>query len=80
MLDDLSTRYARERYQDVIAAAAHDRLVPASGRPLALTRRVARPLGRALVSLGAWLMRYGKVERATTMQVYSPSARPAKPR
>jgi hypothetical protein len=72
---DLIEQYARDRRREDLAAAEHDRLVAAYGRPLALTRRAARPLGQALFNLGAWLLRYGKVESPATLQAYRPANR-----
>jgi len=70
--------YAREQYRDYLATAEHERLVRSCARPLALSRRAARPLGRALFNLGAWLLRYGKEERSTTLRAYRASARSIK--
>ena len=67
---EMTARYANERCRDYLAAAEHDRLVHACEASLSLTRRAARPLGRALFSLGAWLLRYGKDEAAAPMQAY----------
>jgi hypothetical protein len=75
---DMAIRYSHDRCNDYLAAAEHDRLVRACGRPLAFTRRAARPLGRALLSLSAWLLRYGKDETATTMRFHRPSSRSIK--
>jgi hypothetical protein len=75
---DLATRYARERHREFLATAEHDRLVTACERPLALSRRAARPLGRALLSISTWLLRYGKDEGARPVHVYSPPARSIK--
>jgi hypothetical protein len=75
---ELRADYAREQYRDYLAAAEHDRLVRSCERPLALSRRVARPLGRALFNLGAWLLRYGKDERTTALRAYRASARSIK--
>jgi len=75
---EMQAEYARELRRDYLAAAEHERLIRACGRPLALSRRVARPLGRALFSLGTWLLRYGKEERAALMPSYRPSARSVK--
>lgn len=72
---ELRADYARERYRDYLAAAEHERLVRSCGRPLALSRWVARPLGRALFNLGAWLLRYGKDERTTALRAYRASSR-----
>ena len=70
--------YAREQYRDYLATAEHDRLVLACVRPLSLSRRAARPLGRALFNLGAWLLRYGKDERTIALRTYRASARSIK--
>ena len=75
---ELRADYAREQYRDYLAAAEHDRLVLSCARPLALSRRIARPLGRALFSLGAWLLRYGRNDSTTTMRPYRASARSIK--
>ena len=54
---ELQADYVREQYRDYLATAEHDRMVLSLGRPLALSRRVARPLGRVWFNLGAWLLR-----------------------
>jgi hypothetical protein len=72
---ELTAQYARERHSSAIAAAAHDRLVLACEGRLAITRRAARPLGRALFSLGTWLLRYGKDERSATLTYTPPAGR-----
>jgi hypothetical protein len=66
-------RYARDRCREHLNAVERDRLIAQCGRPLAFTRRAARPLGHALFKLGAWLLRYGKVESPATLNVYRPS-------
>ena len=67
---------ARERYREYLATAAQERrIVGARGPQLTFTRRAARSLGRALLRLGAGLLRYGRAENAATMEVYRPSAR-----
>jgi hypothetical protein len=71
---ELRADYAREQYRDYLAAAERDRLALSCARPLALSRRAARPLGRALFNVGAWLLRYGKDERATALRAYRASA------
>jgi hypothetical protein len=76
--NELRADYARAQYRDYLAAAEHERLVRSFERPLALSRRVARPLGRALFDLGAWLLRYGKDEHATALRAYHASARSIK--
>ncbi len=75
---ELQADYAREQYRDYLATAEHDRMVQSLVRPLALSRRVARPLGRALFNLGAWLLRYGRNDPPTTLRAYHASARSIK--
>jgi hypothetical protein len=75
---ELQTNYAREQYRDRLATAEHDRMVLLLGRPLPLSRRVARQLGRALFNLGAWLLRYGRNDPTTTLRAYRASARSIK--
>jgi len=72
---EMQAEYVRELQREYLAAAERDRQILACGRPLALSRRAARLLGRALFSLGAWLLRYGKDERAGTLRAYRASAR-----
>ncbi len=66
--NELRADYAREQYRDYLAAAERDRLALSCERPLALSRWVARPLGRALFNIGAWLLRYGKDDRTTALR------------
>jgi hypothetical protein len=68
---ELEAQYAYARRREHLAAAERDRLAAAVAGGLPLSRRAARPLGRALFSAGAWLLRYGKAESATP--VYRPS-------
>ena len=75
---ELRADYARAKYRDFLAAAEHERLVRSCARPLARSRRVARPLGRTLFKLGAWLLRYAKDERTTALRTYRASARSIK--
>ena len=75
---ELRADYARTQYRDYLAAVEHERLVRSCQRPLALSRRVARPLGRTLFNLGAWLLRYSKEERTTALRTYRASARSVK--
>jgi hypothetical protein len=77
-ISQMQAEYAREQYRDYLATAEHDRLILACGRPLALSRRVARPLGRALFNLGTWLLRYGRDERTIALRTYRASARSIK--
>ena len=72
---EMSTRIAQEQHRDRIAAAEQHRLVAACRPHLAVARRAARPLGRALVRLGATLLRYGRVESPADIQPYRASAR-----
>ena len=75
---ELRADYAREQYRDYLAAAEHERLVRSCEPALTVSRRVARPLGRALFNLGAWLLRYGKDEHTTALLAYRASARSIK--
>ena len=75
---ELRADYARQQYREYLAAAEHDRLVVSLGRPLALSRLAARPLGHALFNLGAWLLRYGRNEPTTLLPTYRASARSVK--
>lgn len=75
---DMQAEIAREQYRDYLATAEHNRLIRACGRPLGLSRRAARPLGRALFNLGTWLLRYGKDERTTVLRPSRASVRSIK--
>ena len=71
---ELSARYAREQYLDNCRSIARRRLVArAEGRRRSLARRVARPLGQALLRLGAGLLRYGQAEQPAAAQPYRSS-------
>jgi len=70
--------YAREQHRENLAAAERDRLALSCRRPLSLSRRIARPLGRALFHLGVWLLRYSKDERPIALRAYRASARSIK--
>jgi hypothetical protein len=70
---ELEVQYAYERRRDHLAAAERDRRAAACEGWLPLSRLAARPLGRALLGAGAWLLRYGKAESAPT-RAYRPSA------
>jgi hypothetical protein len=72
---EITTRIAKEQFQDRIAAAEQHRLAVACRPRLAVARRAARPLGRALMRLGATLLRYGRVESPAEIQPYRASAR-----
>jgi len=75
---ELQADYAREQYRNYLATAERDRLALSFDGRLPLSRRAARPLGRALFNLGAWLLRYGKDERTTALRTYRASARSIK--
>jgi hypothetical protein len=75
---ELRADYARQQYREFVANAEHDRLVASFGRPLAVSRLVARPIGHMLFHLGSWLLRYGRSEPATMLATYRPSARSVK--
>ena len=63
------------QYRDYLAVAERDHLAARlRGPQLALARRMARPLGRALLQLGTSLLRYGRVESPTTTWDYGPTA------
>jgi hypothetical protein len=65
---------ARERYQDMLREAEHNRLASRARQgQLTLPRRAARPIGRVLLRLGVSLLRYGLVETPTTTRPYHPS-------
>jgi hypothetical protein len=70
----LNGQLAREQYQDKLRQAEQRRLAARvrQGR-LTLLRRAARPLGRALLRLGASLLRYGLAEQPAASGPYRPS-------
>ena len=72
---EITTRIAQEQHRDRIAAAEQHRLVAACCPHIAVSRRAARPIGRALVRLGATLLRYGRAEAAEATRPYRASAR-----
>ena len=54
---------ARERYNDYIAQAAHDRAAATVfAQCLPFSRRMARPLGQALLQVSILLLRYARAE------------------
>ena len=73
LTNDIGVMVAFDRRREQLAAAERERLVARYSNRLPLARRMARPLGRALFGLGAWLLRYGKDERVVTA-VYRPNA------
>jgi hypothetical protein len=59
---EITTRMANERRRDWLAKAEQHRQIVACGPQITLVRQVARPIGRALMMLGATLLRYGRTE------------------
>ena len=72
---EMSTRIAQEQYLDRVAAAEQHRLAAACCPNIAVSRLAARPLGRALMRLGATLLRYGRVEAPIDTRPYHASVR-----
>jgi hypothetical protein len=71
---EITTRLADEQRRDWLAKAEQRRLVAACGPQITLARRVARPIGRALMVLGATLLRYGRADTPETARPYRASA------
>ena len=68
-----------EQLRDYLATAERDHLAAQLRAPqLVLTRRAARPLGHALLRLGALLLRYSRIESSTAILEYGPPARSAR--
>ena len=67
---------AKQRHDELLARCAAARIA-AQHRNLPVTRRMARPVGRALVHVGALLMRYGRSEGAVVVERRHPGARTA---
>lgn len=58
---ELDAYNAIQRRREELAEAARDReLLAESPDALPVSRRAARPVGRGLVALGSWLLRYGQ--------------------
>lgn len=73
---DLELEQALERRREDLANADRDRLAAACTEDHSLTRRMARPLGRALFHLGARLMTYADARpTVTVLPAYQPSSR-----
>jgi len=72
---EMHIEYVRELRRVSLADAERARLIRSCERPLALSRLAARPLGRALFAVGAWLLRYGQDERTTVLHAYRAPAR-----
>ena len=65
---------AQAHYDERLAAAAQSRLVARARRSRrTIAHGAALLLGRALLRLGAGLLRYSRAETPTTMPVYRPS-------
>jgi hypothetical protein len=71
---EITTRVADERRRDWLAMAEQHRQIVACGPQITLARRVARPIGRALMVLGATLLRYGRADTPETARPYRASA------
>lgn len=71
MNTELHIQYAVEARKQELADA--ERACRTAHFELPLRRRVARPLGRALFSLGTWLLRYGHDERDVVTTLYRPA-------
>jgi hypothetical protein len=74
---EMTMQVRQEQRRDWLAAAEQRRRAAAvCGPRAALSRRVAAPLGRALMRLGASLLRYGHAEApAATTRPYHASTR-----
>jgi hypothetical protein len=73
---EMTMQVQQEQRRDWLAAAEQRRQAAIVGGPrAALSRRVAAPLGAALVRLGARLLRYGRAEAPTVTRPYRASAR-----
>jgi hypothetical protein len=73
---ELTRQVKQEQRRDWLAAAEQRRQAAiVSGPQATLSRRVAAPLGAALVRLGARLLRYGRAGTPTATRPYRASAR-----
>ncbi|MFL5803329.1 MAG: hypothetical protein ACJ8CR_16510 [Roseiflexaceae bacterium] len=73
---EMTMQVQQEQRRDWLAAAERRRQTAiVSGARVALSRRVAAPLGAALVRLGARLLRYARAEAPTATRPYRASAR-----
>jgi hypothetical protein len=73
---ELARLVSQEQRRDWLAAAERNRYIAAACGPRAAwPRRMAAPLGRALVRLGAGLLRYGHAEAPAITQPYRASSR-----
>ena len=69
----------KAQYRDYLATAERDHLAAQLREPgLVLARRAARPLGHALLRLGASLLRYGRIESTVTIPDQRPAASSAR--
>ena len=72
----LTEQISIEQRRDFLAAAERDRQAAVLAAPRdALTRRAATPIGRALVHVGARLLRYGRAEAPVVTRPYRASTR-----
>jgi hypothetical protein len=67
---------ANERCRNQFDAVNRDRMLGTTEPQLTVIRRAARPLGRALLHAGTWLLRYGRSEHLGAMSRHQPSASP----
>jgi hypothetical protein len=68
---ELATIVALRNRQEMLDVAERERLLAAARPPrVPFVRRAVCPLGRALVWLGAALLRYGRGEQVAAMPVY----------
>ena len=73
---EMTTQVQQEQRRDWLAAAEQRRRAAIVCGPRAMfSRRVAAPLGRALMHLGASLLRYGRAEAPAATRPYRASTR-----
>jgi hypothetical protein len=73
---EMTMQVQQEQRRDWLAAAEKRRQSAAvCGPQTALSRRIAAPLGRALVRLGTTLLRYGRAEALVVTKPYHASPR-----
>ena len=71
---DIDSYVAHAHYEELLAEGQHARVVAlARGARTTMGRRVADPVGRALLHLGLVLLRYSGHEGTTGFHVQTPS-------
>jgi hypothetical protein len=70
---EISTRVVNEQHRDWLADVERQRMIAACEPEMPLARRVARPIGRVLMRMGAMLLRYGRDESPADIQLYRAS-------